>query len=44
MVDEEGEEMKLRAADFKDRIELSIRKGGSSHTAMEKLVNLIISL
>ncbi|XP_030524392.1 UDP-glucose iridoid glucosyltransferase-like [Rhodamnia argentea] len=44
MMDEEGEEMRRRAAAFKDQIELSIREGGSSHTAMEELVNLIISL
>ncbi|KAF8010803.1 hypothetical protein BT93_J1451 [Corymbia citriodora subsp. variegata] len=44
MVEEEGKEMRLRAAAFKDQIELSIRKGGSSHAAIEELVNLIISL
>ncbi|KAF8010807.1 hypothetical protein BT93_J1455 [Corymbia citriodora subsp. variegata] len=44
MVEEEGKEMRLRAVAFKDQIELSIRKGGSSHAAIEELVNLIISL
>ncbi|KAK3409906.1 hypothetical protein EUGRSUZ_J01971 [Eucalyptus grandis] len=44
MAGEEGKEMRLRAAAFKDQIELSIKKSGSSHTAIEELVNLIISL
>ncbi|KAL3720002.1 hypothetical protein ACJRO7_004915 [Eucalyptus globulus] len=44
MAGEEGKEMRLRAAAFKDQIKLSIEKGGSSHAAIEELVNFIISL
>lgn len=43
-VDGEGKETRLRAASFKDEIELSIRKVACSHTTIEELTNSITSL
>ncbi|XP_042484846.1 UDP-glucose iridoid glucosyltransferase-like [Macadamia integrifolia] len=37
MVDKEGMEMKRRAMDLKEKIEISLNKGGSSYVASEKL-------
>lgn len=44
MTSKEGKEMRERAMVLKNNAELSIRKGGSSHEALQKLVNLILSM
>lgn len=44
MTSKEGKEMRERARALKSNAELSIRKGGSSHEALQKLVNLVLSI
>ncbi|KAM1148715.1 hypothetical protein ACFX13_030018 [Malus domestica] len=44
MVDVDGEVMRVRAKDLKEKIEVSLRKGGSSYKFLNKLVELIMSL
>ncbi|CAN6696053.1 unnamed protein product [Malus baccata var. baccata] len=44
MVDADGEVMRVRAKDLKEKIEVSLRKGGSSYKFLNKLVELIMSL
>jgi hypothetical protein len=43
MVDKEGDEMRQRAMDLKEKAELCIRTGGSSYNSLNKLVELIKS-
>ena len=43
ILDEEGKEMRIRAKDLKEKVELSTRKGGTSHSSMNELINLIMS-
>ena len=43
MVDEEGKEIRRRAIEFKEKEELSIRKGGSSYNSLNALVEYILS-
>ncbi|XP_050139192.1 UDP-glucose iridoid glucosyltransferase-like [Malus sylvestris] len=44
MVDADGEVMRVRAKDLKEKIEVSLRNGGSSYSFLNKLVELIMSL
>ncbi|XP_050139189.1 UDP-glycosyltransferase 76E2-like isoform X3 [Malus sylvestris] len=44
MVDADGDVMRGRAKDLKEKIEVSLRKGGSSYEFLNKLVELIMSL
>ncbi|KAL1544221.1 UDP-glucose iridoid glucosyltransferase-like [Salvia divinorum] len=44
MVDEQGKEMRCRAAEIKHKLHLSMVKGGSSCRALEDLVEFITSL
>ncbi|XP_068311666.1 UDP-glucose iridoid glucosyltransferase-like [Pyrus communis] len=44
MVEADGEVMRVRAKDLKEKIEVSLRKGGSSYKLLNKLVELIMSL
>ena len=43
ILDDEGNEMRARAKEFKDKFEESIRKGGSSYESFDEIVNLIMS-
>ncbi|XVF19980.1 hypothetical protein REPUB_Repub11eG0158200 [Reevesia pubescens] len=43
MVDKEGEEMRQRAKNLKEMVELCIREGGSSYNSLNQLIELIIS-
>ncbi|XP_025014347.2 UDP-glucose iridoid glucosyltransferase [Ricinus communis] len=43
MVDKGGEEMRQRVMDLKEKIKLSIAKGGSSYKSLNELVELIAS-
>ncbi|MBA0818189.1 hypothetical protein Gohar_021141 [Gossypium harknessii] len=43
MVDKEGKEMRQRAKNLKERIQLDIREGGSSYNYLNKLIELIMS-
>ncbi|KAI3678244.1 hypothetical protein L6452_37529 [Arctium lappa] len=43
MVDEEGEEMRLKVAKMKEIIKDSVQNGGSSHDSLEGLVGFILS-
>ncbi|KAH1030154.1 hypothetical protein J1N35_002116 [Gossypium stocksii] len=43
MVDKEGKEMRHRAKNLKERIQLDIREGGSSYNSLNKLIELIMS-
>ena len=42
MVDEEGKEIRQRAIELKENIELSVKQGGSSYNSLKNLVNLIL--
>ncbi|TXG74217.1 hypothetical protein EZV62_002796 [Acer yangbiense] len=44
MVENEGEEMRQRAADLKQQLEISIQKGGPSYDSLNELVELIMSV
>ncbi|KAM2741644.1 hypothetical protein EV2_030180 [Malus domestica] len=44
MVDADGEVMRVRAKDLKEKIEVSLRNCGSSYNFFNKLVELIMSL
>ncbi|KAM1167357.1 hypothetical protein PS1_029599 [Malus domestica] len=44
MVDADGEVMRVRAKDLKEKIEVSLRNGGSSYSFLNKLVELIMPL
>ncbi|KAJ0083743.1 hypothetical protein Patl1_31330 [Pistacia atlantica] len=44
MVEKEGEEMRQKAAELKEKTEVSIRKGGSSYNSLNELVELITSV
>ncbi|XP_048425027.1 UDP-glucose iridoid glucosyltransferase-like [Pyrus x bretschneideri] len=44
MVDADGEVMRVRAKDLKEKIDVSLRNGGSSYKFLNKLVELIMSL
>ncbi|KAH0997436.1 hypothetical protein GBA52_021300 [Prunus armeniaca] len=44
MVDDDGEAMRIRAKDLKEKIEVCMKKGGSSYSFLNKLVELIMSL
>ncbi|KAM7527719.1 hypothetical protein LguiB_031129 [Lonicera macranthoides] len=44
MVDKEGEEIRQRAVHLKEKVELSVSKGGSSHKSSNDLVEYILSL
>lgn len=44
MVENEGEEMRQRALDLKVKVELCIRKGGSSYNLLNELVDHIMSV
>lgn len=41
MVDKEGEFLRQRAAQLKEEVELSIRKGGFSYNSLNELLDLI---
>ncbi|KAL1161177.1 hypothetical protein V6Z11_A07G116500 [Gossypium hirsutum] len=43
MVDKEGKEMRQRAKNLKERIQLDIREGGSSYNSLNELIELIMS-
>ncbi|XP_017983508.1 PREDICTED: UDP-glucose iridoid glucosyltransferase [Theobroma cacao] len=43
MVEKEGEEMRQRAWNLKEMVELCVREGGSSYVSLNQLVELIIS-
>ncbi|XP_062172798.1 UDP-glycosyltransferase 76E2-like [Alnus glutinosa] len=43
MVDEEGKEMQKRGKNLKERVELCTRKGGSSNSSLNKLIEMIMS-
>ncbi|XP_059625233.1 UDP-glucose iridoid glucosyltransferase-like [Cornus florida] len=43
MVDKEGEEMRQRAMDLKEKAEVCIRKGGSSYNSLNDLKEIILS-
>ncbi|KAJ0084397.1 hypothetical protein Patl1_31328 [Pistacia atlantica] len=43
MVEKEGEEMRQKAAELKEKTEVSIKKGGSSNNSLNELVELITS-
>ncbi|XWS71636.1 hypothetical protein CRYUN_Cryun03dG0155100 [Craigia yunnanensis] len=43
MVDKEGEEMRQRAKNLKEKIAFSIREGGSSYNSLNQLIELIKS-
>ncbi|KAF3454623.1 hypothetical protein FNV43_RR05071 [Rhamnella rubrinervis] len=43
ILDDEGKEMRVRAKDLKERVEVSTGKGGSSHNYLNELVDLIKS-
>ncbi|XP_044471733.1 UDP-glucose iridoid glucosyltransferase-like [Mangifera indica] len=44
MVEKEGEEMRQKAAELKEKTEISIKKGGSSYNSLNKLVEHIMSV
>ncbi|XP_052184730.1 UDP-glucose iridoid glucosyltransferase-like [Diospyros lotus] len=44
MVDKEGKEIRERAAALKEKVELSIKAGGSSYNALNALTEFILSL
>ena len=39
IVDEEGEDMRKRAMDLKEKLEASVRSGGSSCSSLDNFVN-----
>ncbi|KAG7611066.1 UDP-glucuronosyl/UDP-glucosyltransferase [Arabidopsis suecica] len=41
MVDEEGEEMKLRALSLKEKLKVSVLPGGSSHSSLDDLIKTL---
>ena len=43
ILDDEGNEMRARAKEFKDKFEVSAKKGGSSYESLNELVNFIMS-
>jgi hypothetical protein len=43
MVHEEGKEMRKRGKNLKERVELCTRKGGSSNSSLNKLIEMIMS-
>ncbi|KAL5744500.1 hypothetical protein ACOSQ2_027616 [Xanthoceras sorbifolium] len=43
MVEIEGQEMRERIMHLKEKVELCLRQGGSSHQALESLINYILS-
>ncbi|XP_042509772.1 UDP-glycosyltransferase 76B1-like [Macadamia integrifolia] len=43
MVEKEGEEMRERAKSLKEKVEVCVRKGGSSHQSLEDLIAHILS-
>jgi hypothetical protein len=43
MVDEEGKEMQKRGKNLKERVELCTKKGGSSNSSLNKLMEMIMS-
>jgi UDP:flavonoid glycosyltransferase YjiC (YdhE family) len=43
MVDEEGKSMRKRSNNFKERVELCTREGGSSNNSLNGLINMIVS-
>ncbi|CAK9147440.1 unnamed protein product [Ilex paraguariensis] len=43
MVDKEGDEMRQRAIDMKDKIEACVQKGGSSYSSLNNLQEFILS-
>lgn len=43
MVDKEGEEMRLRAMDLKEKVEQSVGDGGSSNNYLEDLIKMMLS-
>nr|BBK15470.1 UDP-glycosyltransferase [Polygala tenuifolia] len=43
LVEKEGDEMRKRAKDLKEKIEFEMKPGGSAHRAQEELANLIMS-
>lgn len=43
MVDEEGEEMRVRAGEMKKMVKDAVQNGGSSHESLEGLVGFILS-
>ncbi|KAB2073818.1 hypothetical protein ES319_A07G110700v1 [Gossypium barbadense] len=43
MVDKEGKEIRQRAKNLKERIQLDIREGGSSYNSLNELIELIMS-
>jgi len=44
MAEEEGEEMKNRMTNLKEKATLTLMEGGSSHTSLEKLISYLLSL
>ncbi|KAI3519893.1 hypothetical protein L1887_09113 [Cichorium endivia] len=44
MIDKEGEEMRERASCLKEKVNLSLKEGGSSHQSLKSLVDYISSL
>ncbi|XP_031286344.1 UDP-glucose iridoid glucosyltransferase-like [Pistacia vera] len=44
MVEKEGEEMRQKAVELKEKTEVSIKKGGSSYNSLNELVELITSV
>ncbi|KAK2653741.1 hypothetical protein Ddye_013597 [Dipteronia dyeriana] len=44
MVGIEGQEMRDRIVSLKEKVDVCLRQGGSSHQALEKLINYIMSL
>ena len=43
MVDEEGEEIRVRVTSFKKKIDFCLEQGGSSYQSLESLINYISS-
>ncbi|XAR60668.1 hypothetical protein NMG60_11034135 [Bertholletia excelsa] len=41
MVDEEGKVMRTRAMDIKEKVEISVNEGGSSHKSLDELIKFI---
>ena len=44
MVDREGEDMRQRAMELKEKIDVSMKEGGSSYNSLNELVDYILSL
>ncbi|KDP42171.1 hypothetical protein JCGZ_02901 [Jatropha curcas] len=44
MIDKEGEEMRQRAADLKEKVEVCFKKGGSSYNFLDRLVEFMSHL